>query len=75
MELLNVGRRGRDKVTRLEHGVQTERPQVCRVPELACIHDALKNLSFTVSGAFTMLGTELGVFVLVWRVWQKLNTV
>ena len=28
MELLNVGRRGRDKYTRLEHGLQAMRPKV-----------------------------------------------
>jgi hypothetical protein len=28
MELLNVGRKGRDRVMRLEHGLQTARPQV-----------------------------------------------
>lgn len=37
MELLNIGRKGRDKITRLEHGVQAERPQVRVGPHLACM--------------------------------------
>jgi hypothetical protein len=29
MELLNVGRKGREKYTKLEHGLQPMRPDVC----------------------------------------------
>ena len=43
MELLNVGRRGKDRYTRLEHGLQHMRPkvrlgiQVCYSCSYACI--------------------------------------
>lgn len=36
MELLNVGRKGRDKYTRLEHGIQQMRPQARTYPSRIC---------------------------------------